>query len=210
MTNKLMHIVIKFVVSKGLMHAFDSVVLYQHDLDSLAPGAWITDSVIEFWLEYVTRDSDVGYLGPSVVHLIRDSAQTIPIQFLDAQALYSNGILVPINDHQGEESGGSHWSLAVYYKDTNKWVYYDSMASNHNTCLAKYTCKKINDYLSGSFTFTQIEISQQTNNYDCGLYVILISEYISKNQIPKDINFDSNDCRNRIINLIKQVSVKTH
>lgn len=192
------------------MFAFDSVVLYQHDLDSLSPHSWVTDSVIEFWLEYITKDKDVGYLGPSVVHLIRDSAQTIPIEFLDAKALNSKIVLVPINDHRGEDSGGSHWSLAVYLKDTNKWLYYDSMASNHNTSLAIYTCKKINDYISGSWDFAQIDINQQSNNYDCGIYVMLISEHLSKNQIPRDINFDSNDTRNRIIKLIKQVSEKKH
>jgi sentrin-specific protease 8 len=190
------------------MYAFPSVVLYQHDLDSLSPGSWLTDSVLEFWLEYITTDRDMSYLGPSVVHLIRDSAQNIPIEFLDAKALNEKVILVPINDHQGQESGGSHWSLAVYLRDSNKWLYYDSMASNHNTSLAKYTCKKINDYLSGSFDFAQIDINQQKNNYDCGLYVILLSEFFTKTQIPREINFDSNDTRKRIINLIKQVSEK--
>lgn len=190
------------------MYAFDSVVLYQHDLDSLGPCSWITDSVLEFWLEYITKDTEIGYLGPSIVHLIRDSSQKIPIEFLDAHALQSKVLLVPINDHQGEDSGGSHWSLAVYLGE--KWLYYDSLPCNKNTLLAKRTCKKVNEYLSGPLDFTQIDINQQLNNYDCGLYVILISECISRNEIPRAINFDSNDCRQRIINLIKQVSGKKH
>lgn len=185
------------------MYAFDSVVLYQHDLDSLAPCSWITDSVLEFWLEHITKDTDVGYLGPSVVHLIRDSPQKIPIEFLDIKALNSKVLLVPINDHQGEDSGGCHWSLAVYLSETKTWIYYDSLKSKYNTLLAKETCKKINDYLSCPLEFTQIEINQQVNNYDCGLYVILISECISHNQIPDSIKFDSNDTRKRIINLIR-------
>lgn len=192
------------------MYTFDTVVLYQNDIDSLAPCSWITDSILEFWLEYITKGTDIGYLGPSIVHLIRDSSQKIPIEFLDVQALNSKILLVPINDHQGEESGGCHWSLAAYLCETGKWIYYDSLKSKYNTLLAKMTCSKINEYLSGTFDFAQFEVNQQWNNYDCGLYVILLAECLSKKEIPKAINFDSDETRKRIINLIKQASAKTH
>ena len=189
---------------------FDSVVLYEHDLESLAPRGWITDSILEFWLEYITRNrnTQIGYLGPSVVHWIRDSVQNIPLQVLDGKALNSQILLVPINDHQGQEIGGTHWSLAVYLKESDKWFYYDSLASEYNTNLAKKTCTKIYKYIkSDPIDFTQMEISLQSNNYDCGLYVVIISEIISKNlKISKDIQFDSNTIRTRIINLIHQLA----
>lgn len=60
----------------------------------------------------------------------------------------ANVIFIPVNDKKLLESfeGGSHWSLLVYVKKNNKFLYYDS-SNNYNFNVANKFATKISGVL---------------------------------------------------------------
>ena len=60
----------------------------------------------------------------------------------------ANVIFIPVNDKKLLESfeGGSHWSLLVYVKKNNKFLYYDS-SNNYNFTVANKFATKISSIL---------------------------------------------------------------
>jgi len=93
-------------------------------------------------------------------------------------------IFIPININN------NHWFLVVIYIEQKQIIYYDSIANNDRATLYLFTIAKwlkdeaksknedinINDW---TLIDTGKNIPQQSNGYDCGVYLILNADYIA-------------------------------
>lgn len=96
-------------------------------------------------------------------------------------------MIFPVNN------SGIHWSLLVYYRDSDYFIHHDSMKGlNHWEASRLYravkehvrpTSKKRRLYPDRFYAdedpvFRAALTPQQTNGYDCGLYVMAIAKVI--------------------------------
>ena len=137
---------------------FGDVNVHLNDLQSLEPGCWITDAVIEFfyeWLESTKYKDSIqskntfGLLRPAIVQWLAHSPpQSLPESALPLQSLSKNLVFIPINDNTALNNvGGTHWSLAVYSRPNHTLYYYDSLG-NYNLKTAQRNCSNLAYYLS--------------------------------------------------------------
>lgn len=170
---------------------FDSQITVK-DVASLKPRCWLTDNIINFYVEYVEQTmlrpkisglhEKVAVIGPSVVQMLK-FLNTNEFSALDCLKLQSKRlILLPLNDAAINDQG-SHWSLLVYVKmDCKKepvFFHLDSLNGRNNaTCLE--LCPMLSQYLCGQELYPESPagVGQQSNMFDCGIMVILFIEHI--------------------------------
>ncbi|XP_069480758.1 sentrin-specific protease 8 [Ambystoma mexicanum] len=157
-------------------------LLRQSDVSLLDPPNWLNDRVIGFAYEYFASEQfrdcaeQVCFVSPEVVQFIKfaSSAEEVTM-FLEPLALPQKRlVLLAINDNSNETAGGTHWSLLVYLRDNGCFVHYDSYSGN-NSVHARQVAAKLERFL-GDGTFVEEEAPAQQNSYDCGMYVICITE----------------------------------
>lgn len=107
-------------------------------------------------------------------------------------------IFLPINDSDSLKLGvgGSHWSLLVYFRAQHCFYYFDSM-DNYNLSHAQNVAKKLKIYIDPQST-TDIEVipqhtPQQTNSFDCGIYMIMIVEIIISKALHGNLKINDMD-----------------
>ncbi|KAI8851427.1 hypothetical protein BC829DRAFT_360984, partial [Chytridium lagenaria] len=161
------------------------------DYKLLDDGQWLNDTIIEFfyeWLEHHQKGTrtkslaeSFAYVRPAIVHLL---AHTSDVGFLESvleglRLKTKQVIFIPVNDNESDSAGGGHWSLLVYYRPTNAFYYYDSMGK-YNLAVAKRTKKKLEELIClPEPILVEIDTPAQINGYDCGVYVITITEVLS-------------------------------
>eukprot|EP01133_Synstelium_polycarpum_P016660 gene16660-19798_t len=105
---------------------------------------------------------------------------------MDPRIVDKNIVFIPINNNTDPNvvAGGSHWSLLVFVKQANTFYHYDSMrGSNRHAALS--VARKLSVLLrsggdKGDVVMLERKQSpQQSNCYDCGLYVLSNVELLS-------------------------------
>ena len=99
-----------------------------------------------------------------------------------------NFIFFALNDNQRiDKSGGSHWSLLAFSRPEQMIFHFDS-CSGINFPQAYQLGSKILQYfhLSSDEAFTEFDILQQSNSYDCGVHVLTnvesLAQYAKQNK----------------------------
>ncbi|KAI8992340.1 hypothetical protein BDB01DRAFT_778072 [Pilobolus umbonatus] len=169
-----------------ILHYHD-VVIRKLDLETLNPGQWLNDTMIEFHMEFLERtflpkDAKYLFLRPGIVHLITFAPGDVS-QLESALPPYIDQydvIFIPVNDGRPDIAySGSHWSLMVYVRAINAFYYYDTLRYN-NLRNAELTRNRIYPLLKVSRAPQVIPSTspQQDNTSDCGVYVISMMDYI--------------------------------
>ena len=149
-------------------------------------NSWLTSSCISFYTEYIKQSTpaDRLFIFDTFTiqwYLIEDLDEiTGPIMTLHLEKF--DVICVPINDSPNIKlpGTGSHWSLLLYIKESNRFVLVDSSYSSFSknaldiiTIFSKLVFKE----------HPKSEVyphsSKQDNSYDCGMYVVHNIELIS-------------------------------
>ncbi|XP_031844910.1 sentrin-specific protease 8 [Nomia melanderi] len=150
-----------------------------------------SDEIVLCYYDCVLRRSDVALLqGTQCPELTQLLKLTEPSQyniFLDSlNALECKCVFFPLNNCESRESaGGSHWSLLLYCKEEKTCYHFDSCKGCNYA--AKFARNVLN-YMLGNDEpnkkFLEPNCPQQDNGYDCGLYVLcltdIITEYVLK------------------------------
>ncbi|KAL9959534.1 hypothetical protein ACROYT_G032864 [Oculina patagonica] len=131
---------------------------------------------------------DVVFISPDVTQFVK-LGQGIEIGiFLEPLNLPSQKLVFfAVNDNESKLSaGGSHWSLLMYNRQTNSFHHYDS-SSSYNTSAARSLAKNVEPFLTAKEnpSFVEDRCPQQQNSYDCGIYVICITEELCKTFLGK-------------------------
>lgn len=145
---------------------------------------WISDDTLHQYFDLLNDlflNNDLGLIiNPIISHAVKS---VIDFEhFLDPLNIREkNLLLIPINDSENLctiGDGGTHWSTLIYEKVSKLFYYYDSI-TNHNLSSAKLVANKMSSYLNnqnGHAKIIVIEGPQQSNGYDCGMYVICAVE----------------------------------
>ncbi|GJQ10921.1 hypothetical protein GpartN1_g2712.t1 [Galdieria partita] len=180
-----------------LSPCYGNVTVYKGDLKLLDVPNWINDRIISFYAEYLNRqctkareqESDakerVFCVDPSLVFWLlycsdwkdcKEALKSIPWK-------ESHCILFPMSDSDSLYSPdhpltGSHWTLLAFITTRNLFLEYDSLhkAPSKNGKAFAAKLEKLLDLDSNSSTYCVETVPTQTNNYDCGIYVISIME----------------------------------
>lgn len=92
-------------------------------------------------------------------------------------------VFFAVNDNDSVHSaGGSHWSLLLYNRQANSFQHFDSSRS-YNTSAARSLARNVGPFLQAKEkpSFVEDRCPQQQNSYDCGDYVISITEELCNN-----------------------------
>ncbi|ORX94686.1 cysteine proteinase [Basidiobolus meristosporus CBS 931.73] len=159
-------------------------ILRTEDVALLQDGEWINDAIIDFFYEFLEKTletHEILYMRPALVHLIAHATDTSDFSSaLPSDLPHRQLLFIPVNDNIGEGVGGSHWSLMVFHRNSNTFYYYDSIR-DLNLKHAEHTAKRFAKVLKlQEVRFQVMETPQQSNGSDCGIYVISVTELLSK------------------------------
>eukprot|EP01135_Chromosphaera_perkinsii_P006878 Nk52_evm33s621 gene=Nk52_evmTU33s621 len=111
-----------------------------------------------------------------------------PLRLLDRELVF-----IPVNDNRNvNEPGGMHWSLLVMNVKNMSFAHYDSCTGTNFMSAMTYA-RAIFQYLyhclkqqqdrpsaSPRLNFTAPPSPQQNNGYDCGVYVLAITDHLAQ------------------------------
>ena len=161
--------------------SFGDTVLYNSDLITLTSPEYITDNVISIFLEMLNEKcSDVYSIPPSVVQLMKLTEQSNLVEMFGGLDLNSYEIvLCPVNDSRSASSriSGQHWSLLCYVRNQSTVYHIDSLNA-FNAAETKIIASKLSVLLGRSLQCKNLCCTQQTNGFDCGIFVIYFAREI--------------------------------
>jgi Ulp1 protease family, C-terminal catalytic domain len=131
---------------------------------------WITDDVIDFAVEQdlAVGSPDVQFVPASVVRtLAHDGDASLP-------ARTANIVLLPLS------VDNVHWSLLVYDASRQLCVHYDSLGSNRDAAVALTEILTRRGFFAGISDFHEPQGLRQTDDYNCGMFVIELMERIAQ------------------------------
>ncbi|KAK4758239.1 hypothetical protein SAY87_019540 [Trapa incisa] len=158
--------------------SYNDVVIRRSDLSILSGPCFLNDRIIEFYFSYLSSSfptEDVLLVTPPISFWIANCPDpddrrgfVAPLK-LDERSL----VIFSVNDNDDVEKaeGGSHWSLLAYVREANLFVHHDSSGTMNEAC-ARRLYGAVARCLSPAAKFMRWNRSpQQTNGYDCGLFV---------------------------------------
>ncbi|CAN8301150.1 unnamed protein product [Cochlearia groenlandica] len=168
--------------------SYNDVVLRRSDLDILNGPIYLNDRLIEFYFSYLstvhTSSSTISLIPPSIAFWISNCPDKDTLKdFMKPVKLRDSDLVIfPVNDNANVElaEGGSHWSLLVYYKETNTFFHHDSLLGL-NQRSTKHLFEAVSTYVCDGGDAAYRECSdtpRQKNGYDCGVYVLAIAKVI--------------------------------
>lgn len=142
-----------------------------HDINNVAMGELLDDDVITTVMEACQeKHSDILFVNPCITQCIQFSQDNEIVSFLEPiEAKKYDNIFFVIND-TSNGSRGTHWSLLLLSKEMEAFCHYDSL-KGMNYKIALELSKKLSDYFEVWQIF-DVDCEQQTNNTDCGIYVL--------------------------------------
>jgi sentrin-specific protease 8 len=133
------------------------------------------------WLErekYPTKD--ILLLRPAMVHLIKHTEVEMLPLLLPPNLLTSRLLVLPLNNNQGTQSGGSHWSLMVVDAATQTFYHYDSIRGCNDRAATHLFSKMKRVRSTPHAILLHAPTPQQTNSYDCGVFVCSITDWLCR------------------------------
>ncbi|KAG8310214.1 SUMO1 sentrin specific peptidase 8 [Homalodisca vitripennis] len=157
---------------------------------SLLEGEWITDDTVKMYfdlLETCIDCNNICLMNPAIVLVMKclDSNKEVLNQL---NLREKSHILIPVNDAQFTGEGpysidskgmGTHWSMLLYVKENNQFLYFDSLGT-YNLQTAEILAKKLLKHIDLDIRLNLkiCPTPQQSNTYDCGVYMLLVAEMI--------------------------------
>jgi sentrin-specific protease 8 len=169
---------------------YRSATLRQSDISLFNSGNWLNDQCILFYFEYLTTVSPECFLfldpGASYLLLFEDDLDDLRDALSQVSFLNKTHVFCAINDNNDpSNSGGGHWTLLVYSVLDNQGYYYDSlgmhMTNYENSQNIIHKLAILLNKPSPSLRPIQI-LENQNNSNDCGVYVLMLSQYFSSTQ----------------------------
>lgn len=163
------------------------VSLTSEDIATLAPRSFLSDLIIAFAFQSIAESSPSShrFLQPASVFMaacgITDAQLAHIFQPLHLDV--ADVVYLPVNnnDQPSRAYGGSHWSLLQFRRATNSFHHYDSFAG-YNDDVARRIAAAFTVALAPTAAaappafVVESAAPQQTNSFDCGIFVICIAE----------------------------------
>lgn len=173
--------------SKNVAMSVNSISNRINITRSILNNDWLTDDSVTCYYQLLSSNLEMKvktvFLNPIIAQAIKclDDNNYI-LEGLDLSE--QSYILIPVNDSPAVDKAGgsgSHWSLLLYVKNKDMFLYFDS-AGSMNYKHAEVIAKRLQTKL-GSNPDKPVKIistPQQENSFDCGVYLILFTEIIAQ------------------------------
>lgn len=175
------------IMNNPTILSYHESLLRSSDVDLLRGPCWLNDTLISFYFEYLEVDRFKKnplflFVPPDVTQCIKFSPITEMQVFLNPlESDQRNFIFFALNNNeQTEYSGGTHWSLLVF-SHPEKMVFHFDSSRGSNQFQAIELGEKLLSYfgLPSNGRFCEPLCLQQTNGYDCGIFVLCYAENIA-------------------------------
>lgn len=186
------------------------------DFKTLADKRWLNDVVIELYLKTLINEKVYAFNSYFFTTLESRGYQGVNRWMKRAKVniAKTEKVLIPINVHQ------THWVLGVIDLKNKKILYMDSLATN-KTPHGERALTLMYDFVKGETNkqgvpelaegFEQehlLNVPQQQNGSDCGVFTLMNAFYISKNEPLTYQPSDAKTFRKVIGNTILSLSSK--
>eukprot|EP00658_Telonema_sp_P-2_P063443 TRINITY_DN5216_c0_g1_i2.p1 TRINITY_DN5216_c0_g1~~TRINITY_DN5216_c0_g1_i2.p1 ORF type:complete len:219 (+),score=38.67 TRINITY_DN5216_c0_g1_i2:242-898(+) len=178
-------------------------VVFDDDVLSAREGAWATDGLLTFWFEVLTSQMSTSpralLIHPSTCFLVANLGPEVAGEILGPLGLTGyEVVLVPVNDNPDVDQahGGSHWSAVVYHRASRRFHVLDSAAGRGVTDASMRAIAAVAPAVGVEDFRERVvmrQIPQQTNSYDCGIYVAAIARLLSDCGIDLSFIMDSDE-----------------
>ena len=212
-------------ISNKSLISLNGTNLCKEDIESLNDGKYVTDQVIEFYMqscmqsyeghtEANKRRERIKIIGPAMTYLLQkeDSKSAIKQHKKELNLNNHEWVIYTINNNSDPEKGdgGTHWSLLIYRKKDNKYIYFDSVKEvnlkHAKELITNLAVDNESFGINGDLpTYKVAKCKQQNNSFDCGIYVmaymsVIISNIIGGREIEDDrfIQFETEEMRELI------------
>lgn len=179
---------------------------------------WFNDAMIQayydsFSLHILKFRNDILLAGPAISQVLRNGnlhdilTVLTPLNYENINIAFfaiNNYTEQKENDetHNYNLSRGSHWSLLVFYKLENKFHHYDSIRGlNHNQAL------KLARNLSTESKLIEKNAVQQTNNFECGIHVLVNTKSVIDDLMKVNTNTNIIDSKSTYINEVSPTEI---
>lgn len=185
----------------------DNLEVTVRDFKTLTPRRWLNDTVIEFFMKQIEKDSKtvVAFNSFFYTTLSQRGYQGVRRWMKRKKANIGDleKIFVPINLNQ------SHWALGMVDIPQKRIIYVDSLSNGPNAMsfailsdLRNYVVEESKNAIGADFELENLRCPQQPNGFDCGIYLCMNTLYLSHDA---PLTFDQHDAvrmRNYIAHLI--------
>ncbi|KAF9091385.1 SUMO1 sentrin specific peptidase 1 [Mortierella sp. AD031] len=168
-----------------------NVSIMKKDIQTLCPGEWLNDEVINFYGNMIMARSKSSDSMPKVhvfstffyKSLSENGYDKVKRWTKKVKLFEMDYVLIPIH------CSGNHWTTAVIDMKRKRIDYYDSLLGNNPKCfliLRDYLESESRDKLKKPFNFDGWEndcpkdIPRQRNGYDCGVFTCTFIEFKSR------------------------------
>ncbi|KAG8327821.1 SUMO1 sentrin specific peptidase 8 [Homalodisca vitripennis] len=168
---------------------------------SLLENKWVTDDTIQLYYDTLTSlitksDKTILLMNTVVTHAIK-CLQDYDHLLEPLQLFNKNYVLFPIHDLKQDvqdnypentqcsyKTEGSHWSLMLFVRNLQKFLYFDSCGT-YNREHAQKVAEKVHEHLGveGDVLFQIVEVPQQPNTVDCGIYLTIFTDILTGIQL---------------------------
>jgi sentrin-specific protease 8 len=147
---------------------------------------WLADNDIDVFLNaislYYNLDvNKIVFLNSLHSVLVKSGMTDILNDFNPRTLRNKKYVFSIVSNCQDKNLYGSHWSLLVYERTTNTFYHYDSIENCNNQHAKLLACNLFNLIHKNKhleFDFHEMDCPQQTNSYDCGPYMLHMSQSI--------------------------------
>lgn len=157
-------------------------------VNELLSNEWISDDMLNIYSDLLnnkfSKSADKPFLiiNPIIVQAIK-CINDFNFLLDPLQLDYIDLFFLPVNDskQQSMSDNGTHWSLLIFDRCSHSFYHIDSIKNSQNVLAAQEIADKLSSYFekggNGSHII-QIQAPQQSNSYDCGVFVVYFMELI--------------------------------
>ena len=179
----------------GILSNRDNFEVTVRDFKTLTPRRWLNDTVIEFFMKQIEKNSKgiVAFNSFFYTTLSERGYQGVRrwMKRKKAQINDLEKIFVPVNLNQ------SHWALGMIDISRKRIVYVDSLSNGPNAMsfailndLQNYVIGESKNTMGADFELENLRCPQQPNGFDCGIYLCMNTLYLSQDA---PLTFDQHD-----------------
>ncbi|XP_045477510.1 sentrin-specific protease 8-like [Harmonia axyridis] len=147
-------------------------------------GAWLTETLIAFYFEFLNSRVFTSYkcsicVPPEITALIQITPANEIGAFLEPLEVQQKDLIIFAlhGNADRDDLDHSHWSLLVYSKWDNGIFHFDSKRG-FNASAASNLNEKLLAYFNINVEMREVECLQQKKPQDCGIHVLANAEQI--------------------------------
>ncbi|XP_033309375.1 sentrin-specific protease 8-like [Bombus bifarius] len=191
--------------SNEVVLSYYNYLLKTSDIALLQGSHWLNDVIIGFYFEYLdeilnkNERRDFYFISPELTQLLKMTDPNQYIIFLDPHSITEcKCMFFPLNNcDKTDAAGGTHWSLLIFCKGDKTCYHFDS-AKGSNAAIASKFAESVMDCVldkkEPNKKFVEVDSPQQSNSYDCGVYVLCLTDviinHLSQNNRMDGCNYD--------------------